>query len=186
MSSRDRLSFRDARAEDVAAVVALVESAYRGDASRAGWTTEADLLDGQRTDADAVAELIGRPGSAVVLAVDADLVGCFHLEARAGRVAYFGMFAVSPRRQGAGIGRALIDEASRRAARWDCDRMEMTVLRQREDLIGWYRRLGFEPDGRTVAFPYGDERFGRPRRADLEFVVLTARVGDIGTAVPGS
>src|SRR4051794_13241714 len=42
--------FREAGPADLGAIVALVESAYRGESSRAGWTTEADLLDGQRTD----------------------------------------------------------------------------------------------------------------------------------------
>jgi ribosomal protein S18 acetylase RimI-like enzyme len=173
------LAFRSAGTADVTAVVALVESAYRGDASRAGWTTEAELLDGQRTDASAVEHILGAPHAEVLLAeVDGGPVACCHLERRAHRQAYFGMFAVRPDRQGGGIGRATIDEAIRVAVeRWGSVELRMTVIRQRGDLIAWYRRLGFEATGETVPFPYGDERFGRPRRDDLEFVVLARPIG---------
>jgi hypothetical protein len=50
--------FRDATLSDVADLVALIESAYRGEVSRAGWTTEADLLDGQRTDEREMAQIV--------------------------------------------------------------------------------------------------------------------------------
>jgi GNAT superfamily N-acetyltransferase len=171
------LTFRPATTDDVDDVVALVESAYWGDASRAGWTTEADLLDGQRTDAAQVTELIRRSGSMVLLGHrDGELVACCHLERRTSRAAYFGMFAVQPARQGGGVGRAVLAEARRQAAAWGCETMRMTVIRQRRDLIDWYERFGYLPTGETEPFPYGDERFGRPRRADLEFVVLAGAV----------
>jgi GNAT superfamily N-acetyltransferase len=95
------------------------------------------------------------------------------------------MFAVSPCRQGAGIGRALIARAAGVASAWGSVRMEMTVIAQRADLLAWYRRLGFEPTGETRPFPYGDERFGRPRRADLHFVVLAAPLDRL-TSLPGA
>jgi GNAT superfamily N-acetyltransferase len=174
------VALRPAGPADLAALVALVESAYRGETSRRGWTTEADLLDGRRTDAEAVTELLGRPRSIVVVAdAGASLVGCFHLEHRSADAAYFGLFAVAPHRQGAGLGRRLLAEAGRRAQAWGCVRVEMTVIRQREDLIAWYLRLGFRPTGATEPFPYGDERFGRPRRPDLEFLVLSAPAAQV-------
>jgi ribosomal protein S18 acetylase RimI-like enzyme len=168
-------TFRDAGPDDVPEVVALVEAAYRGEASRAGWTTEADLLDGQRTDAEAVQEILDDPASRLLLAVDAAgrTVACCHLQRRAGGVAYFGSFAVRPDLQGAGTGRALLAEAERRAAAdWACATVEMTVIAQRTDLIAWYERRGYAATGETRPFPYGDERYGRPRRDDLIFVVL--------------
>ena len=178
MSEIGGLRFRAAGVEDVDAVVWLVESAYRGDALRAGWTTEADLLDGQRTDAEQVLGLLARPAAVLLLAEDGSrrLVGCCHVEPRPDGTAYFGMFAVDPERQGEGAGRALIAEAGRRAAEWGSREMRMTVIRQREDLLAWYAWLGFTPTGETEPFPYGDERFGRPRRDDLEFVVLSGPV----------
>jgi ribosomal protein S18 acetylase RimI-like enzyme len=174
--NQDEITYRRAAARDVESIVALVELAYRGEASRAGWSTEADLLDGQRTDAAAVLEIVdgGQP-SRVVLVEDAagTLIGCCQLELRTGGVAYFGMFAVSPLLQGTGIGRQVLSEAERIARDdWRAHTMQMTVLAQREELIEWYARRGYSPTGDTVPFPYGDARFGLPRRDDLVFWVL--------------
>jgi ribosomal protein S18 acetylase RimI-like enzyme len=84
------------------------------------------------------------------------------------------MFAVTPDQQGAGIGRAVLAEAERRVVtEWQCDLLRMTVIRQRVDLIAWYERRGFALTGATKPFPYGDERFGQPKRPDLEFAELT-------------
>lgn len=168
------VTFTVASLGDVPAVVALVESAYRGEASRVGWTTEADLLAGQRTDGDLVTELLERPNSLVILAWrDEQLVGCCHVAGVGPGVATFGMFAVTPGEQGGGIGRAILSEAERVArARWQVARMQMTVLSLRGDLIAYYRRRGYLPTGAVEPFPYGDERYGLPLRDDLEFAVL--------------
>jgi hypothetical protein len=48
----------------------------------------------------------------------------------------------------------------------------MTVIHLRDTLIAWYERRGYRRTGETEPFPYGDERFGIPRRDDLYFVVL--------------
>jgi GNAT superfamily N-acetyltransferase len=168
-------TFRLATVDDVPAIVALVESAYRGASSRAGWTTEADLLDGQRTDAEAVHSIVEAPDRVVLLALgDAgDLVACCELRERPAGVAYFGMFAVVPTVQGGGVGRIVLETAERWVVeQWGATRMEMTVLAQREDLIAWYERRGYRRTGQTAPFPYGDERFGLPRRPDLYFVLL--------------
>lgn len=169
------MQFRYATPADVDAVVALVESAYRGEASRVGWTTEADLLDGQRTDHAAVRELIDPPGSRVLLAFTSDgaAIACCHVARRPAGVAYFGMFAVAPRAQSGGIGSIVLAEAEHRARDdWSSTSMEMTVLTQRRDLIEWYERRGYACTGEQRAFPYGDERFGVPKRSDLRFDVL--------------
>jgi ribosomal protein S18 acetylase RimI-like enzyme len=171
----DPVSFRDATADDVSAVVALVESAYRGDASRAGWTTEADLLDGRRTDVDAVRAIITSAASRMLLGVTGErgLLACCQLERRDGEVAYFGMFAVSPLFQGAGIGNRLLAEAERIARDdWASTTMQMSVISLRRDLIAWYERRGYAATGESQPFPHGDERFGLPRRTDLTFDVL--------------
>ncbi|MEU1055556.1 GNAT family N-acetyltransferase [Streptomyces sp. NPDC005876] len=171
-------TFRAATDADVDALVALIESAYRGEASRAGWTTEADILEGQRTDPEGVREVVGSPDS-TLLTVERDgrIIACCQLEHR-GDHAYFGMFAVSPALQGAGLGKLIIAEAERRArAEWGVDEMRMTVISAREDLIAWYERRGYRRTGRTAPFPYGDERFGIPLRDDLRFELLVKPLG---------
>ncbi|GAA3865451.1 GNAT family N-acetyltransferase [Streptomyces sedi] len=178
MTTTAELMFGIAGEADVPEVVALVESAYRGEASRAGWTTEADYLDGQRTDPEAVREVVADPDS-VLLTVrhEGRLVSCCHLrrspEPDGTLAAYFGMFAVSPGLQGAGVGRRVLAEAEARAVRrWGAARMVMQVVSVRPELIAWYERRGFRLTGERLPFPYGDQRFGVPRRPDLEFVVL--------------
>src|SRR5262249_18813177 len=108
----EALRFRLAESRDVGAIVGLVDSAYRGDASRAGWTTEADLLDGQRTDTEAVSAVVDARGSAMLVAeADGQLAGCCQLERRPGGEVYFGMFAVRPGLQGQGRGQEILTEA---------------------------------------------------------------------------
>ncbi|WP_030417594.1 GNAT family N-acetyltransferase [Streptomyces sp. SCSIO 75703] len=170
--------FRDATDADVDDLVALIQSAYRGEPSRAGWTTEADLLEGRRTDPEGVREVITSAGSRL-LTVERDgrVVACCQVEHRGGH-AYFGMFAVSPRLQGEGLGKTLLAEAERLArAEWGATEMHMTVISVREDLIAWYERRGYRRTGRMTPFPYGDERFGIPQRDDLRFELLVKPLG---------
>ncbi|MEE4544921.1 GNAT family N-acetyltransferase [Streptomyces sp. V4-01] len=178
MDTAAQPAFRPATPQDVPALVSLIQSAYRGDDSRAGWTTEADILEGQRTDPAGVLDVIEKPDSRlVVVEADGGLVACCQLEHR-GEHAYFGMFAVRPKLQGGGLGKVVLAEAERFARdEWGVAEMHMTVISVREDLIAWYVRRGYERTGRTSAFPYGDERFGVPTRDDLEFELLTKKLG---------
>ena len=177
------LSFRLANALDVAAVVALVESAYRGDSGRRGWTTESDLLDGRRTDAEAVSELLNTTDDCVLLAESAgQLIASCHIQ-RQCDWAYFGMFAVDPAQQGGGVGKQVLAEAERMAReRWQCHGMRMTVIVQRPELLAWYQRRGYQRTGEYQPFPYGNERFGIPRRDDLRFEVLVKPMGEEAAA----
>ncbi|HET9033083.1 MAG TPA: GNAT family N-acetyltransferase [Dokdonella sp.] len=172
------LTFRTATLADVDAIIPLVESAYRGEASRKGWTTEADFLDGQRIDRQLLIELIKRDDARVILVErDAELIACCELQNQQG-IAYFGMFSVAPEGQGNGVGNHLLIEAERFAAReWQCREMSMTVIDIRNELIAWYERRGYRRTGVFKPFPYGDERFGIPRRDDLRFEVLSKALG---------
>jgi ribosomal protein S18 acetylase RimI-like enzyme len=165
---------RLATLSDVPVLVALVNSAYRGDSSRAGWTTEADMLGGIRIDAERVAASITSEGNVVLVhAPDAVIIACVHLE-RTGDSCYLGMLTTSPTFQGSGIGRNLIAAAETWAAEhWRSREMHMSVLVQRTELIAWYERRGYIVTGERKPFPYGDERWGLPTRPDLEFHVLT-------------
>lgn len=173
------LSFRPATHADTDALVALVESAYRGDSSRAGWTTEADYLDGRRTGADDIAECIDRPHSVLLIAERPgaeggapELLACAHVAVEDG-AGYFGMFSVRPNLQGAGIGKIVINEAERIAREdWKLPAMRMTVIDIRSELIAFYERRGYRRTGQIKPFPYGDARFGLPKRDDLRFEVL--------------
>jgi ribosomal protein S18 acetylase RimI-like enzyme len=170
------MQLREATADDVNALVALVNSAYRGDSSRAGWTTEADLLGGQRIDAERLAKTIATPDNVVLVHEEGGVsVACVHLE-RVGDAAYLGMLTVRPTAQGAGLGRRLLEAAERFAVgAWRIASIHMTVIVQRAELIAWYERRGYVRTGERRPFPYGDERFGLPRRPDLEFEVLRKR-----------
>jgi ribosomal protein S18 acetylase RimI-like enzyme len=168
-----RRIFRFATLTDIGAMVALVESAYRGEPSRIGWTTEADILGGQRTDTEDIRVLLLEPSVRFLLAVQDDvLVGSVLLRnEEAG--AYIGMFAVRPMEQGHGLGRLLLALAeSALREQFGVKGVRMTVLRQRKELIAWYERRGYTCTGETEPFPYGDIRFGLPKRSDLEFLVM--------------
>ncbi len=169
--------FRNATPADVDAIVALVESSYRGDASRAGWTTEADLLEGRRTGSDEVLAQIERQHSCILLAErDAILLACAHIAIEDGD-GYFGMFSVQPSLQNAGIGSAVLAEAERIAKdNWKLPYIRMTVIDIRIDLIPFYERRGYRRTGIIKPFPYGDARFGIPKRNDLRFEILEKKL----------
>lgn len=167
--------FRAATVADVAALHRLIESAYRGETAKAGWTHEADLLGGQRTDAAELTAILADPSRVLLLAEaeESEPVGCVQVADLGDGLAYLGMLTVKPALQSAGLGRRLLAAAEALARdRFAAARMEMTVIRQRPELIAWYDRRGYAPTGETRPFPLDDERFGQAFRRDLEFVVL--------------
>ncbi len=164
-----------AKIEDAALLSNLVNSAYRGDSSRQGWTTEADLLEGTRTDANAIEYLLGRPGTTVLKYVDnATILGCVELD-RKGDQLYLGMLTVQPDLQGKGIGKELLKAAEVEARRQKCVSIFMTVISIRYELIDWYLRHGYYDTGQRKPFEVPDSRWGIPKM-DLEFAVLEKKL----------
>lgn len=168
------LHYRQAIDADAERLNALVNSVYRGESSKVGWTTEADLLGGQRVDVDGIRELLRKPGNAILVAErSGEIVGCVHAERKSGDRCYLGMLSVQANLQSLGVGRGLIGELENFARnRWACTIIEMTVIGQRQELIDYYVRRGYRVTGERREFPMNDPRFGLPKRNDLYFEVL--------------
>lgn len=165
-------TFRKACSDEAEFLVTLVNSAYRGDSSRTGWTTEADFLDGQRTDEQEIRALIEAENSMLLLCLqDAEIVGSVNLQ-KAGDAAYLGMLVIKPDLQSKGIGKHLMQAAETLVQKeWGVHKMEMTVITLRSELIAFYERRGYRRTGIIKPFPT-DERFGLPRVEGLQFEVL--------------
>jgi GNAT superfamily N-acetyltransferase len=164
----------------VDAVVELVQAAYRGEGGPGRWTTEAHLVKGHRTSAAEVASHVAAPSSAILVTEDGEgLLACCHLKSLAGQSggrAYFGLFAVRPGHQGAGVGRAMVGQSEAWVrSQWAASVMEMQVIDDRKELLSWYARLGYRRTGRYVPFPY-DDPDDRPLVPGLRFVVLEKRL----------
>ncbi len=161
--------------EDASELNVLVNSAYRGDSSRQGWTTEADLLDGTRIDANGIAELIQTPGTTLLKYIEEDkILGCVELKKNEGKL-YLGMLTVRPTLQGKGIGKELLNAAEGEAKRQGCSSIYMSVISVRKELIDWYMRHGYTLTGERKPFAFTDPRFGQPKMK-LEFVVLEKKL----------
>ena len=170
------LSFRKAVHSDVYKIADLVNSAYRGESSKLGWTNEADIFDGQRTDAEELSKLIDADDSLILLCLHgSEIVGSVHLEKVEGG-AYLGMLAISPSLQGAGIGKRLMEKAELAACEaWGCRKVSMTVITLRHELIGFYERRGYRRTGKVEALPTSS-RTGVPRFASLQMEWLVKHV----------
>ena len=158
--------------EDIPVLVALMDSAYRGEESKKGWTSEADLLLGEkRTDETIVANLMQNPGAVFLKYINDDekIEGCVFLRKEEKKL-YLGMLCVSPLAQAKGIGKQLMNQAEEYARQIDCTSVYMSVISIRQELIAWYERKGYMKTGETKPFPV-DERFGIPVQP-LEFFIL--------------
>ena len=173
MNEACSLRWKTAAPEHADALCALVNGAYRGEGSKRGWTTEADILGGQRTDGGKVLEMIRAPDSRVELMLDdGTLAGCVHLKREPDGSCYLGMLTIDPGRQARGLGKTLMERSEALARDWGCARMRMTVISVRDELIAYYERRGYRKTGATEAFPEGDPRFGLPKVAGLRFAEL--------------
>jgi len=168
---------------DIPELVILINSAYRGESSKKGWTTEADLLDGQRTDDDSLRMLLTKPGSILLKYVNEanKISACVNLQQQ-GKKIYLGMLTVAPSLQGSGIGKQLLSASEQYSRENKFEAIRMTVISIRLELIAWYERHGYNRTGETQPFPTDDPKFGIPKQF-LEFVVLEKNMsgkGDLG------
>lgn len=161
--------------QDLPQLEILINSAYRGDSSKKGWTTEADLLDGIRTDVDSLKEMISRSGATILQSFTEHnlLQGCVYLEKRQNKM-YLGMLTVSPILQAKGIGKQLLSEAENYAQSQECSLIEMTVISIRTELIEWYKKRGYKDTCEKRPFP-NDVKFGIPKQP-LEFIVMQKEI----------
>ena len=166
------MSITQATVTDVPALNKLVNSAYRGETSKQGWTTEANLLDGLRIDEETMTGYFSDPNIIILKHTDdaEEITGCVYLELRAPKL-YVGMFSVSPVLQGKGVGRALLEAAESYAKQLHCTTLTMTVISIRTELIAWYQRRGYLPTGATEPYPT-DHELGRPLHENLHFIVM--------------
>jgi ribosomal protein S18 acetylase RimI-like enzyme len=170
------LQITPAAKADIPALNKLVNSAYRGETSKKGWTTEADLLDGIRTDPEALEDMMEQPGAVILKCTDSTgaLRGCVFLR-KTDKQLYLGMLTVLPELQGSGVGKQLLKASEAYAREQGCDRIVMSVISVRRELIAWYERKGYRATGEKRPFPT-DPRFGIPKQ-ELEFVIMEKPVG---------
>jgi GNAT superfamily N-acetyltransferase len=166
------IQFRKAMSADAPHIVSLVNAAYRGEESRKGWTTEAELLDGVRTHDAEIAALIAGADSIILLALDGDaLAASVHLQrvsSEEGVAAFLGMFAVRPAGQARGVGKATMAEAEALVqSEWRATRMLMDVISVRAELIAFYERRGYRMTGKVSEFPVAKDLW-TPKAVDLK------------------
>jgi GNAT superfamily N-acetyltransferase len=165
-------TFELASENDAERVCELVNSAYRGDSGRLGWTAESDYLDGQRIDPEMFRELFTIDSVVLVFPNGETPIGCVNIQ-RNGSEMYMGMVTVSPKMQSQGLGSFVMKSAEEWGKEhWGVKTVKITVISKRKELINWYIKRGFVPNGAVEPFPYGQERFGIPQMDDLEFIVL--------------
>ena len=158
---------------DISALNKLINSAYRGDESKKGWTTEAEILDGIRIDEETLTDYFKKTNVTILKCCDesGEIYGTVYLELNAPKL-YLGMFAVSPVSQGKGIGKMLLKEAEAFALKHQCDRIAITVISTRSELIEWYRRHGYVETGNSIAFEEIEKPFGDPKTNNIRLIAM--------------
>lgn len=159
--------------KDADAIACLVNSAYRGESSRKGWTTEDALVGGTRTNAQKVAALIELQNSRIEIAIrDGVMIGCVHLQKQEPDTCYLGMLTVSPELQAGGLGKRMLEHSEVVARAWNCAQMRMTVIQLRAELLAYYERRGYQKTGRAEPFHPEDASFGTPLVPGLQLLEL--------------
>lgn len=170
------MSITKATKQDIVALVALMDSAYRGEPSARGWANEGDLFIGnKRTDEETVAKLMDVPGAVFFKYTNEQglIEACVFLQKKSGKL-YLGMLSVSPEVQAKGIGKQLLKVAEEHAHSQNCSSIYMTVITLRDNLIAWYERHGYVKTGEVLPFPV-EEKFGIPTQP-LELLILEKNI----------
>jgi len=164
------ITFKKAQISDIPNIVKLVNSAYRGESAKVGWTTEADILGGQRIDSEGIQEMILKPSARIELGLAADhrILGCVYLEHKEDSL-YLGMLTVNPHLQSKGLGKELLQRSEEIALELGLQQIVLEVISIRSELIAFYERRGYQRTGRTAPFPEHDPRFGLPKTKGLIF-----------------
>ena len=161
---------------DIPAIKDLLNNAYRGEASKQGWTTEADLISGDtRTDEAMLQQVIEQNGSVFLIYKDEQqkIAGCVNLQEHDEKL-YLGMFSVSPQLQGGGIGKQLLQAAEEYARHLDKKAIYMSVISLRTELINWYMRHGYAGTGERK--PFVEDGLTGKHLKPLEFMILEKAV----------
>lgn len=161
--------------KDIPQLNTLINSAYRGESSKQGWTTEADLLGGIRTDEESLKEMMQNPNASILkYEEENNILACVYLKKENEKL-YLGMLTVSPQLQNKGIGKILLKASEDEARKTNCTAIFMTVISQRTELINWYKKYGYVDTGEKKPFPENDPRFGIPK-TKLEFIVMEKKI----------
>jgi ribosomal protein S18 acetylase RimI-like enzyme len=157
------------------AILQLVNSAYRGESSRSGWTTEADLIAGNvRIDKSSLEDVYFLEGSIILTYTEGDnLIGTVNLQQKKNHL-YLGMFSVSPLHQNAGIGKKLLKAAEEYALHLGLPAIQMSVISVRHELISWYQRNGYADTGERI--PFKEDGMSGKHLRELEFMVLEKKL----------
>lgn len=165
------MKISEASDNDIREICILVNTAYRGDTSREGWTTEANFLDGIRINENTLSHYFREKDSVILKCTNEDqkIIGCVYLK-KENEHLYLGMLTVAPQNQNKGIGKLLLKASEEMAVELKCKSVVMTVITLRDELISWYKRHGYFETGEKQTFP-SDEKFGK-QKFPLEFLIM--------------
>ncbi|MBA2746048.1 MAG: GNAT family N-acetyltransferase [Flavisolibacter sp.] len=171
------LFLRAAAKEDIPRLNSLVNSAYRGISSKAGWTTEADFLEGIRVNEEGLGKMLNEKNAVILVGLrDENIIACVFLQKLENNL-YLGMLTVAPGLQDQGYGKLLLQAAEKQASKWECAAIVMNVITLRKELINWYERHGYHITPERKPFPK-DPRFGIPKQ-ELEFLVMKKEINKV-------
>lgn len=151
----DSLTIRAATLDDLPALHPVIERAYRGETARAGWTHEADLVLGPRTDLKTLTAIVEDPAQRLLVALqDGAMIGCVQVSDKGQGLTYLGLLCIDPTLQAGGHGKLLLLAAEATACEaFAARRMEMTVIDVRARLLSFYERRGYRVSGEKRPFP---------------------------------